>query len=83
MNSSSGSLGVSKQPTKLSSPTSVSTAQPVIQTTTSPSQSTDTNKPTKQTESSALKWYYAVPFVGLAILVLLVYRLKQQNLKSL
>ena len=83
LNSSSGSLGVSKQPTKLSSPTIVSTSQPVIQSATSPSQSTNTNEPTKQTESSVVKWYYTLPFVGLAIIALLVYRLKQQNMKSL
>ena len=28
-------------------------------------------------------WYYLIPFGGLGIIALLVYRLKQQNLKSL
>ena len=34
-------------------------------------------------DDSFFKWYYSLPFIGLAILAFLVYRLKKQNLNSL
>lgn len=83
LNSSKGSLGVSKQSTQQSSYVKVTTPTPTTQTSSSSSQVTDTDELNTNTESYAIRWYYTLPFVGLAIVALLVYRLKQQNLKSL
>jgi len=83
LNSSSGTLGVPKQPTEENSTTELIFVD-VVQPETQPKQSdvVVTNQD-GQEEESFFKWYYAVPFVGLGILAFLVYRLKQQNLKSL
>lgn len=81
-NSTSGTLGVPKQPT----PQTRIITQPSTQSpqTQSEKESDVVDVPaTKESEESTFKWYYAVPFVGLAIIAFLVYRLKQQNLKSL
>ena len=78
-NSTSGTLGVPKQP--------IPQTQVIIQPSTQNPQPRDSEEldvvDTPTTEKSTIKWYYAVPFVGLAIIAFLVYRLKQQNLKSL
>lgn len=80
----SGKLGVSKQPIQQSSSINSTTkAVEKVQQLTSQSQQIIVNKSTPRKKSSELKWYYSIPFVGLVILALLVYRLKQQNLKSL
>ena len=83
LNSSSGTLGVPKQPTEVTSAPElifVDSTQPETQ----PKQPDEVvANPVDQVEESFFKWYYVVPFVGLAILAFLVYRLKQQNLKSL
>lgn len=39
--------------------------------------------PVKSASKKSFKWYYTIPFIGLAITTFLVYRLKQQNMKSL
>tara|TARA_B100001093_G_scaffold128699_1_gene121182 strand:- start:5569 stop:5781 length:213 start_codon:yes stop_codon:yes gene_type:complete len=41
------------------------------------------NELANEPNSNKFKWYYTIPFIGLVILVVLVYKLKQQNLKSL
>ena len=91
-NSTGGTLGVPKQPTTQTPVITQSTTQtPVVtQPTEQNSQTQDVKEshaadtPTSnESEESTIKWYYAVPFVGLAIIAFLVYRLKQQNLKSL
>jgi hypothetical protein len=85
-NSTGGTLGVPKQPT----PHPTTQTQVITQPTEQNSQTQDVKEshavdtPTsKESEESTFKWYYVVPFVGLAIIAFLVYRLKQQNLKSL
>ena len=87
LNSSSGSLGVTKQPTQN---TASIVDDPVVVQPIQSSTSDTKTKPIIRTESqtnasneSFVNWYYVLPFVGLVILGFLVYRLKQQNLKSL
>lgn len=84
LNSSSGTLGVPKQPTEENSTTELTFVVNDTQSESQPSQSevVGVEQDDSDTES-VFKWYYAIPFVGLAILAFLVYRLKQQNLKSL
>lgn len=83
-NSSGGKLGVPKQPThQISSDDSTNTPVTKVNLSSVQSQPPVLNKPSLQTKSSDLKWYYALPFLGVGILALLVYRIKQQNLKSL
>lgn len=85
LNSSGGTLGVSKQPTVDTAQvdtTQVDTNIVVSQPTPVPSDKTEPT-PVESSDESFANWYYVLPFVGLAILGLLVYRLKQQNLKSL
>lgn len=89
LNSTSGTLGVPKQPTPPQTVISV-VDDPVVVQQTQPSKQNTKTKPITRTEiqtnasnESFVNWYYVLPFVGLAILGLLVYRLKQQNLKSL
>ena len=86
LNSTSGTLGVPKQPPQ----TVISVVDdPVVVQQPHSSISVDKNvSPTTPTsddtsDESFDNWYYVLPFVGLVILGLLVYRLKQQNLKSL
>ncbi len=43
----------------------------------------DDEIPVKSASEKSFKWYYTIPFIGLAILSFLVYRLKKQNMKSL
>jgi hypothetical protein len=83
LNSSSGTFGVPKQPTEVTNP--VVANMDVSQTTQTTQSSLDKNEstPTNTSNESFVNWYYVLPCVGLAILGLLVYRLKQQNLKSL
>lgn len=90
LNSTSGTLGVSKQlasnPTPVNANPSVSQQPPQISSvdkTTPTTPTTPIKTQTNTTDESVINWYYVLPFVGLAILGLLVYRLKQQNLKSL
>jgi len=86
LNSSSGKLGVPKQPTVVTAPVVTHTdVPPATQSTQSTQSSLDKTEstPTEAPDESFVNWYYVLPFVGLAILGLLVYRLKQQNLKSL
>ena len=86
LNSSSGTLGVPKQPTEENATTElvfVESTQHESKNEQSEVDTTLTTETTNQPDESFFKWYYAVPFVGLAILAFLVYRLKQQNLKSL
>ena len=85
LNSTSGSLGIPKQPILPTEETTI-IAQPSNQT----SQTQDSEKinvtdtfATEKSEEPMFKWYYIIPFIGLAILAFLVYRLKQQNMKSL
>ena len=83
LNSTSGTLGVPKQ----SPQTAISVVDdPVdVQQTplTTPGDKPIIPTPIDISDESSDNWYYILPFVGLAILGLLVYRLKQQNLKSL
>ena len=83
LNSTSGTLGVPKQPT----PKPTTHVQIITQPSTQESQTQNVTESdvvdTPTTEESTFKWYYAVPFVGLAIIAFLVYRLKKQNLNSL
>ena len=83
LNSSNGSLGISKQPTEENSTPELM----VVEQNQSESITIQSNEDVIDTpdvvDDSFFKWYYAIPFVGLAILAFLVYRLKQQNLKSL
>ena len=84
LNSTNGRLGVPKQPprqTAISVVDDPGAVQPTPITTSDDKPKTPTSFDTS-TESSD-NWYYVLPFVGLAILGLLVYRLKQQNMKSL
>ena len=85
LNSTSGALGVPKQPSQ----NVISVVDdPVVQQPQQPPQPppltalVDKQK-TPTSDEYVINWYYVLPFVGLAILGLLVYRLKQQNLKSL
>jgi len=87
LNSSSGAFGVPKQPPQ----NTINVVDgPVVNQQVRPNTS-DTKikpiiRPDAQTNTSNepfVNWYYVLPFVGLVILGLLVYRLKQQNLKSL
>ena len=82
LNSTSGTLGVPKQPPQ----TVISVVDdPVVVQQPQSSISVDkTTSPTTPTSDESFdNWYYVLPFVGLVILGFLVYRLKQQNLKSL
>jgi hypothetical protein len=83
LNSSGGTLGVPKQPTEVTTP--VDTNTDVLHTTQSTQSSLDKTEstPIEASDESFVNWYYVLPFIGLAILGFLVYRLKQQNLKSL
>ena len=85
LNSSSGTLGVPKQPTEENSTTELISTEPEKQPESPPTQSETATKAVEMDQSteSFFNWYYTLPFVGLAILAFLVYRLKQQNLKSL
>lgn len=83
-NSTRGQLGVSKQ--QIQHQPSVNTtlvSEPKIHQQTPQSHLISVNNLKPQKESPELKWYYSLPFVVLVILAILVYRLKQQNLKSL
>lgn len=80
LNSTSGTLGVPKQPTPQNVISVVDDPVVVQQT---PLTAPDDKPTTPVSDESFVNWYYVLPFVGLAILGLLVYRLKQQNLKSL
>jgi len=80
LNSSSGTLGVPKQPTEENSTPElifVETTQPETPTT-QPDQTPV--KTSNQSEESFFNWYYTIPFVGLGILAFLVYRLKKQSM---
>lgn len=80
LNSTSGTLGVPKQPPQ----TAISVVGDPVAVQQTPLTAPDGDEPTTPTsDESFVNWYYILPFVGLAILGLLVYRLKQQNLKSL
>lgn len=85
LNSTGGTIGIPKQPTQNTAPIVVN---PVVQKPQSSISVDKTTTPTPPTtddtsDESFVNWYYVLPFVGLAILGFLVYRLKQQNLKSL
>jgi len=85
LNSTSGTLGVPKQPTQNTTP---SVVNPVVQQPHSSISVDKTTSPISPTFNDTsdeffVNWYYVLPFVGLVILGFLVYRLKQQNLKSL
>lgn len=88
LNSMSGTLGVPKQPTHEVFAEIAPQIEPVqsqLQLTTQ-TQNSNVRSETTETEQSimsAFKWHYTLPFIGIAIIALLVYRLKQQNLKSL
>ena len=85
-NSEGGKLGVSKQPThQISSVNSINKPVAKVHQKTLQSQPLvlDKPKPSSQKRLSELKWYYALPFLGVGILAFLVYRLKQKNMKSL
>ena len=92
LNSSSGTLGVPKQPTVVTH-TDVPPATQSIQSSLDKTESTPIevqssldkteSTPIEAPDESFVNWYYVLPFVGLVVLGLLVYRLKQQNLKSL
>ena len=80
LNSSGGTLGVPKQPTEVTSAPElifVDSTQPETQLN---QPEVDTLETTDKSEESFFKWYYAIPFVGLGILVFLVYRLKKLNM---
>jgi hypothetical protein len=80
LNSTSGALGVPKQPSQ----NVISVVDdPVVVQQPPPLTALDDKPVTPISDESVINWYYILPFVGLAILGLLVYRLKQQNLKSL
>ena len=83
LNSTGGTLGVPKQPPQTA--ISVVDNPVVVQQTpiTAPDDKPITPTSVDTSDESFVNWYYVLPFVGLAILGLLVYRLKQQNLKSL
>lgn len=86
LNSTSGTLGVPKQPPQtvisvVDDPVVVQQPHSSISVDKTVSPTTPTSDDTS--DESFDNWYYVLPFVGLAILGLLVYRLKQQNLKSL
>lgn len=83
LNSSSGTLGVPKQPTEENSTTELIVAEQNQVESISTQSNEDVTNTSDSVGESFFKWYYAVPFVGLGILAFLVYRLKQQNLKSL
>lgn len=88
LNSTSGTLGVPKQPPPPQTVISVVDDPVVVQQPQSSISVDKTASPTTPTsddtsDESFDNWYYVLPFVGLVILGLLVYRLKQQNLKSL
>tara|TARA_B100001093_G_C26424509_1_gene841275 strand:+ start:381 stop:665 length:285 start_codon:yes stop_codon:yes gene_type:complete len=80
-NSTGSQLGVTKQ--SIQPPLVDTTSVPTVHQQTSQMQPISVNKTSPQKKSFELKWYYVLPFVGLVILGFLVYRLKQQNLKSL
>jgi hypothetical protein len=87
LNSTSGTLGVPKQQppqtviSVVDDPVVVQQPQSSISVDKTASPTTPTSDDTS--DESFDNWYYVLPFVGLVILGLLVYRLKQQNLKSL
>ena len=83
LNSSGGTVGVPKQPTEVTTPVVTHTDVPLATQSTQSSLNKTESTPKKASDESFVNWYYVLPFVGLAILGLLVYRLKQQNLKSL
>ena len=84
LNSTRGTIGVPKQPTQNTTPIVVNPVVQQPQSGVSVDKTTTPTTPTTPTsDESFANWYYVLPFVGLAILGLLVYRLKQQNLKSL
>jgi len=89
LNSTSGTLGVPKQPPQtvisvVDDPVVVQQPQSSISVDKTASPTTPTTPTTDDTSDESFdNWYYVLPFVGLVILGLLVYRLKQQNLKSL
>ena len=83
LNSSSGSLGIPKQPTEENSTSeSVVVEQNQSENITIQSNRDVTDTP-DAVDDSFFKWHYSLPFIGLAILAFLVYRLKKQNLNSL
>ena len=83
-NSTSEKLGVSKQQTQQPSLVNATVTKVAkVQQNTSQIQPIIVDKHLPQKKSFELKWYYTLPFVGLVIIALLVYRLKQQNMKSL
>ena len=83
-NTTNGKLGVSKQPTQqLSSVNIENTTSAKVHQKTLQSQPLVLDKPLPWKKLSEPKWYYAIPFLGLIVLALLVYRLKKQNLESL
>ena len=80
LNSSSDELGVPKQQFE-ERVTSTPVQQEPNLTQNEPSEPTEDVKGTSdQVDDSTLTWYYALPFVGLGILVFLVYRLKKLNM---
>ena len=80
-NSTGGTLGVPKQPVPHTTPQVIT--QPSTQNSQTHIVDDSDATATSATEESTLKWYYSLPFIGLVILVFLVYRLKKQNLNSL
>ena len=83
-NLTSDRLGVPKQSTQQSyshNATAIQVAK--VHQHTAQTQPIIVDKPLLQKKSFELKWYYILPFVGLVVLAILVYLLKQQNLKSL
>ncbi len=85
LSSPSGTLGVPKQLPPPTKQTQVNTQLSEHNTNTQDSEKSNVvDAPiSEKSEESTFKWYYAVPFMGLAFIAFLVYRLKQQNLKSL
>jgi hypothetical protein len=79
LNSTSGALGVPKQPSQ----NVISLVDDPVVVKQPPLTALVDKTTTPTSDESVINWYYVLPFVGLAILGLLVYRLKQQNLKSL
>jgi hypothetical protein len=87
LNSNKGELGVPKQLTPNTSFVDVDTTvsqltPPTISVTDTPPK-TPIKTQTNTSDESVVNWYYVLPLVGLVIFGFLVYRLKQQNLKSL
>ena len=81
---SNGQLGIPKQPSvdiQEGNTTAVENSHVDGTVETDTTELTTTSK-TDADDGNPL-WYYLIPFGGLGIIALLVYRLKQQNLKSL